>query len=142
MVRTLFVVVALALLVLSATCSAATLDILVKGLTSDRSDVHIALYNKAENFPYHEGVLLEEKVSVTNGTARLQFANLTADDYAIAVYHDENANHEFDQGLFGIPLEDYGFSNNAPVFFGPPSFDEAKFPVSEPATTIEINLDP
>ena len=29
--------------------------------------------------------------------------------------------------FFSIPSEKYGFSNNAPVFFGPPKFEEAAF---------------
>ena len=48
--------------------------------------------------------------------------------YAIAVYHDENNNGQFDR-LFAIPLEKYGFSNNAKVFLGPPTFKEASFQV-------------
>ena len=47
-------------------------------------------------------------------------------------------NHDFDQGIFGIPLEDYGFSNDARVFFGPPSFDDAAFELLEPKTKITI----
>ena len=39
--------------------------------------------------------------------------------YAVAIYHDENSNKKFDT-FFSIPKEYYGFSNNAPVFFGPP----------------------
>ncbi len=140
MVRILFVFVALALLILSATCSAATLDVVVTGLKSDRGDVHIALFNQAAGFPYHDAIFREEKVSITDGKAHLQFVDLTVGTYGAAVYHDENENHDFDQGLFGIPLEDYGFSNNAPVFFGPPSFDRANFQVSEPTNKIIIDI--
>ena len=43
--------------------------------------------------------------------------------------------------FFAIPQEKYGFSNDAPVFFGPPSFEEASFFVkNEGMTKIEINL--
>ena len=60
--------------------------------------------------------------------------------YAIAIYHDKNSNDQFDT-FFAIPQEKYGFSNNAPVFFGPPSFEEASFFVkNEGMTKIEINL--
>ena len=60
--------------------------------------------------------------------------------YAIAVYHDENDNDSFDQGFLGIPLEDYAFSNNAAVFLGPPSFDDAAFILSTPThLNIQIN---
>lgn len=140
MVRVLFIFAVLALLLLSSMCSAASLEILVRGLKSNDGDVHMAIYNKPDHFPYQEGVLKEKKVLVSGNQARLRFDDLAAGNYGVAVYHDKNANHEFDQAIFGIPLEDYGFSNNAPVFFGPPSFDEAKFIVTEHLTVIEIDL--
>ncbi|NQW00386.1 MAG: DUF2141 domain-containing protein [Rhodospirillales bacterium] len=140
MVRILVVFGALALLILSATCSAATLEVVIRGLQDNKGDVHIALFNKADHFPYQEGVFKEEKVRIGNNRAELRFEAIAPGDYAIAVYHDANANHEFDQIIFGIPLESFGFSNNAGVFFGPPSFDDARFPVTGPLTAIEIDL--
>ena len=41
--------------------------------------------------------------------------------YAVAVYHDENANIKFDKNWIGLPVEGYGISNNPTVFLGPPS---------------------
>ena len=42
-----------------------------------------------------------------------------------AVLHDENSNSKMDFNFLGMPLEGYGFSRDAPVTFGPPSFDDA-----------------
>ena len=61
--------------------------------------------------------------------------------HAVALFHDENGNDAFDQGLFGIPLEDYAFSNNAMGFFAAPSFDAASFALTEPETRILIRID-
>ena len=47
------------------------------------------------------------------------------------LYHDENGNGEFDTNLFGFPLENYGFSNNARAIFGPPAYDKAAFRLAE-----------
>ncbi len=139
--RFLLVVAAIGLLILSSTCaSAASLDVLVTGLKNQAGYVHIALFDKPDHFPYRKGILLDEIVSIKDLKALHRFKNLPPGDYGIAVFHDENNNDEFDQGLFGIPLEDYGFSNNAPVFFGPPSFEAAKFTVTAPLTTAEIDL--
>ena len=41
--------------------------------------------------------------------------------------------------MFGIPSEDYGFSNNAKGTFGPPKYDDAKFNLIE-NKVIKINL--
>lgn len=47
--------------------------------------------------------------------------------YAIALYHDENGDGAFDRNLIGLPLEGYGFSNDAPATLGIPGFEAARF---------------
>ena len=47
----------------------------------------------------------------------------------------------YHQGLFGLPLEDYGFSNKAVVFFSAPAFDNAAVTVPEKGLNISIRLD-
>ena len=44
-----------------------------------------------------------------------------------------------DRNLFGVPKEQFGFSNNAKGNFGPPSFEDASFTVSNDMK-IEIDL--
>ena len=140
MIRILVVCIAVIHILLSANCFAAVLEVVVVGLKNKKGDVHIAIFNKAEHFPYQDGVLNEGKAIIFNDLARLEFDWLPPGPYAAAIYHDENFNHEFDQGLFGIPLEDYGFSNNASVFLTPPSFAKAMFYLEEPKITLEIDL--
>jgi uncharacterized protein (DUF2141 family) len=132
--------IALTLTLLSELCSAALLEVVVIGLKNQKGDVHIAIFNKAKYFPYQEGILHEGKASIAGDMAKLKFKNLIPGPYSAAVYHDENFNHKFDQGLFGIPLEDYGFSNNASVFLSPPSFEDAMFQIKEPITTVVIDF--
>jgi uncharacterized protein (DUF2141 family) len=60
----------------------------------------------------------------------INFGRVPAGRYAIAVFHDENANGRLDKRLM-MPREGYGFSRNAPVRLGPPSFDSAAFAVGE-----------
>jgi uncharacterized protein (DUF2141 family) len=61
-------------------------------------------------------------------------------DYAIAVYHDENANKTFDKGAFGLPAEPWGISNNPRIRFGPPHVSEALFPVNGEGAKVVIKL--
>ena len=107
------------------------LFVIVSGLRSQEGNVHIALYNDPDRFPKSDGMILRAEVPILEGAARHKFTGLTHKLYAVAVYHDENDNDEFDQGFLGVPLEDYAFSNNAPVFLGPPSFARAAFAVPE-----------
>ena len=55
-------------------------------------------------------------------------------------FHDENGNNEFDKNFFGFPLEGFGFSNDANVFFGPPDFKEAAIEVAGVKKTIKIEV--
>ncbi len=48
--------------------------------------------------------------------------------YAIGVYIDENENGKLDTNFFGIPKEQYGFSNNTKAF-GIPKFEAAAFAI-------------
>lgn len=63
-----------------------------------------------------------------------------AGDYAIALYHDRNANKDLDKNSFGLPNEPWGISNNPKVRFSAPTVDKAIFPVSEDGAEVEITL--
>ncbi|GGC28141.1 hypothetical protein GCM10011371_14580 [Novosphingobium marinum] len=59
---------------------------------------------------------------------QLDFGRVPTGRYAIAIVHDENGNGRLDKRLM-FPREGYGFSRNAPIGFGPPSFRSAAFAV-------------
>ncbi len=116
------------------------LFVIVSGLRSQEGNVHIALYDDPDRFPDSDGMIVKVEATIVDGAARHKFTGLAPKHYAVAVYHDENDNDEFDQGFLGIPLEDYGFSNNAAVFLGPPSFDDVAFILSAPMNvSIRLN---
>lgn len=109
-------------------------------MESNDGDVHIALYDRADAFPDSDGMIAERVIAISARKVSTVFEQLTSGKYAIAIYHDANGNHDFDQGVFGIPLEDYGFSSGARAFLGPPSFKDAAFDVADPETRIIIDL--
>ena len=47
--------------------------------------------------------------------------------YAAQVYHDRNADHTVNRGRFALPLEEIGFSNNAPIGLHGPKWVKAAF---------------
>lgn len=73
-------------------------------------------------------------------TAQTVFQNLPEGSYGVAVIHDENKNGKLDFNEMGMPVEGYGHSNNPAKRPGPPNFDETKFQLNSPGTTIEIKL--
>ena len=121
--------------------NAGELKINVTNIKNNIGSIHYALYNTPEKFPNSNGALLGgnkdvEKVLIDG----LTISNLKESLYAIAIYHDENSNNQFDT-FFSIPTERYGFSNDAPVFLGPPKFDDASiFIPRDKIVQIEIKL--
>ncbi len=61
------------------------------------------------------------------GTVIVEVHGVPPGRYAIQAFHDANSNGECDQGLFGIPREGVGFSNNAFKGLSRPKFDDAAF---------------
>jgi uncharacterized protein (DUF2141 family) len=60
--------------------------------------------------------------------------------YALAIYHDANANGKFDRSGLGLPNEGYGFSNNASTFFGPPSFSSVRIAIPRSGLHTRIRM--
>lgn len=113
-----------------------TITATVVNVTSSVGKVGFALYDK-ENFMGTP--VLGDKVEVINGKSVVVFKNVKPGVYAITCYHDKNSNDKMDFAENGMPLEDYGASNNN-MSFGPPSFDDAKFTVSDKDVSLEIKF--
>lgn len=124
----------------AATGLAAELRVDVTGLRAAKGAVHVAVYAVPERFPKSDGMMAEAVVEARLNGIQAVFSGLPAGAYALAAFHDENGNRKFDQGLFGIPLEGYGFSNGAKVFFGPPEFAEAVVRVPPDGARITIPI--
>lgn len=60
--------------------------------------------------------------------------------YAIAVYHDENGDKDFNRNLVGVPVEGFGFSNDAPTHFSLPAFDRVRFSLPPDGRTLKITM--
>jgi uncharacterized protein (DUF2141 family) len=71
----------------------------------------IGVFNDEENFP--NNYFRREKVDISDNVMAIVFDNLPFGQYAVSVYQDSNNNQILDKGIFGIPKEKYGFSNNA-----------------------------
>lgn len=104
-----------------------TIAVEIQEIKEINGQILIGLYDNADTFPIigkaYKGVLLK----VEEKAIQYTFSDIPNGDYAIAVVHDINNNGKLDKNLFGIPIESYGFSNNAAATFGAPSFDKAKF---------------
>ncbi len=121
----------------------ATGDIVVRitNLRNDIGNAAVALYNSPDGFPGDSTKVYRADIGeISRGESRVMFRDVPYASYAIAVLHDENRNGKMEKGLFGIPKEGYGFSNDASGFMGPPDFDDAKFRLGSDSITITINV--
>lgn len=101
-----------------------SLEITIRNLRNDNGNVRVGIFRE-DNFL--KKAVFGEVQKAANGTVVVVFDDLPAGEYALSVIHDENANEDLDSNALGIPKEGFAFGNNAMGFFGPPSFDNAKF---------------
>lgn len=131
---------------------AGNLNVTVLGIRSEAGAVMIGVYDSAERFSKavnnaaHVGLLSDKGrlIGVTLRARRSEqgigFLKLPPGRYAVIVFHDENDNGLLDKSFLGIPMEGYGFSNNARGFLSAPSFDVAAVTVGQADTNISIIL--
>ena len=124
---------ALALLVLGVTAGtvrAETLIVEMRGFRSDNGKALVALFAAKDGFPDNpKKAVRRVEVEIKNRAAVAVLADVAPGTYAVAVLHDEDGNKAMKRGLFGIPREGYGASQDARGNFGPPPFGEARFAV-------------
>lgn len=113
----------------------------VTGARRVAGKIAFTLYGaRPASFLAHGGSIAIARITLTGTTAKACFVVSTPGVYALAVYHDENDNHHFDRSLIGLPLEGYGFSNDAAIFLGPPSFASVRFTVRPGDNQVAMKL--
>ena len=60
--------------------------------------------------------------------------------YAVALYHDVNANTDFDRNFLGLPTEPFGISNNPRLALSRPDHADAAFSVPAGGAALTIKL--
>lgn len=108
----------------------------VTNVSTDSGKVSFALYDKAS---FMKQPLQSKNGKIVNGKSTVTFENVAPGDYAIICFHDKNDNDTMDFETNGMPLEDYGATNNV-MNFGPPRYDDAKFTVADKDLTFEIKF--
>lgn len=99
-------------------------------IRSSTGAVACALFESSVGFPteYLHAATQIMVIKVRDRQARCDFEDIAPGSYALAVVHDENMNGKLDVNWLGIPVEGYGFSNDASALLGAPSFAAASFP--------------
>lgn len=129
--------IGIVLMLVSATSfSQKKLTVVIDGIEEVKGSLFLGIYASDSTFlkkPCHA-----VKVEIKDLTEECSL-ELPEGEYAISVFQDLNGNSKMDTGMFGIPTEKYGFSNNAKGHRGSPSFEKAKF-LLETDKVVRINL--
>lgn len=105
--------------------SAVSLTVRVVGAESSSGWIAVAIYGSPETFADRREPVAAVRLPVEERGASWRVPVLRPGRYAVAAFHDRDADGELDRSAVGAPTERYGFSNDARGRFGPPSFDAA-----------------
>ena len=124
---------------------AATVIVEVRNIETT-GEMHLAIYDDADVFENDNGEKGGAAKGIIHGVIEMVDPGTTVYEfdipkgvYTIGIFVDVNLNNKMDTNFLGIPKEQYGFSNNARGFMGPPSFEDASFTV-DGATSLQIDL--
>ena len=121
--------------------SVAALEIVIEGVSSSDGVIVVALLDSVEQYASGDQMYRSDaKVPIQDGRAEVTFQDIPFGDYALKIFHDENANGELDTNWVGYPKEGFGFSNDAMGQFGPPTFEEAAFEIKTATHKAVVNI--
>lgn len=126
-------IAAIAITSMSTSALSIEIEFNISGIDSENSassKIYVQLFKGEEN--YTQGKVETALITKSkNGSATISFKDISQGEYALRYFHDQNGNGELETNLFGMPVEGYGFSNNAKPNFGPVSYEEIRFNVDQ-----------
>jgi uncharacterized protein (DUF2141 family) len=132
-------IIASALVLAISPACAATLVIKVEKVSPRGGDLRVALYNQ-QDYAGDQDPVTDKVVPAHPGETVVTMENVKPGIYAVKLFQDFNRNGQFDMNWMGLPLEKYGFSNDAHPTFSEPPFDATKFELRPGTNTITIHL--
>ena len=107
----------------------------VSGFENTQGNLAISISKTSTQFDSETQSYRDSVLDVTSANMSITINNISAGTYAVSVFHDENKNSTLDVGgVFGIPQEGFGFSNNPNIGFSKPAFYDCKFEIEDGQT--------
>jgi uncharacterized protein (DUF2141 family) len=113
----------------SVPSTANTLNINFEGIESTKGTIYMVMFDSQDAYSNQGKPAFTKVISVNSETASVEISDVSSGTYAIKSFLDINENQQMDTNFVGLPIEQYGFSNNAGRF-GPASFEDAAFEVT------------
>jgi uncharacterized protein (DUF2141 family) len=111
----------------AAQAAAADLTIRVENVLPAGGVLRLGLYNAALYPDDDSKPIASADVPAIGGETVVTLHGIAPGIYAIEAFQDVNANNKMDTSWVGLPLEPFGFSQDAKPFLSKPAFDEVKF---------------
>jgi len=111
--------------------------ITVAGVAAPQGFVMVALHDEKG---WSGAPIARARVPVAAATVTLALSAPAPGRYGLKLFHDVNGDGKMDTNIMGFPAEPVGFSNDAPIRLGPPSFADAAFDVGPAGAAQIINL--
>ncbi len=140
MAPTVLILSAIITAIAPATENEFSVEVKVTGAEPGVGQVLVSLFNSPESYLVTPVSEAAEDVD-GSGNALVSLGVHAAGVYAVAVVYDKNENGKLDTGLFRIPKEEIGFSNNAKARFGPAKWEDARFTLIDSDARIGVLLE-
>jgi uncharacterized protein (DUF2141 family) len=111
------------------------------GLSPPLGQVGCSLFAGPAGFPMDNGGARVMWVTADSKGVVCRYTDLPEGSYAVSVGHDLNGNRRVDTNLIGLPIEQWGVSNNARPTLRAPRFDEAAFKIGPDAREVVIGIE-
>jgi uncharacterized protein (DUF2141 family) len=115
-----------------------TLYVTVSNVTNAQGHIRLAVCTRntflGKNCPY----VVSAPARI--GSVTLRVEGVEPGVYAVQAFHDEDDSGDIRLSLLGIPEEGVGFSNDAPIRIGAPSFSRAAFQLVPGSAQVSFRL--
>jgi uncharacterized protein (DUF2141 family) len=116
----------------------ASLRIVVRGIKIASGHVRVSVCSEAKFLKENCEFSAASRTRAPETVVLVQVA--APGRYAIQAFVDENDDRKIDLGMFDVPTEPFGFSNDAPIHMAPPSFEAAAVAVGEGSQVLTITM--
>jgi uncharacterized protein (DUF2141 family) len=128
---------ALAASLFAGAAHATKIDIHITGVEDDRGKVRVELCTKQT---FLTGACPYSAAAPATAGETVIEVQAPPGEYAIQAYHDDTDSGHVHQNFLGIPKERIGFSNDAPLRFHGPKWDDAAIEVGTDPRSVTLRL--
>lgn len=117
-----------------------TINVAVSGIKDNTGTIRCGLFNSPDTWPKDGKELQGVESPIANGQATCTFNNVAPGTYAVAYFKAAPGQTKMNTSFLGMPQDPYGFSRNATIGMGPPSFNSAAYAYAGGNTTWPVTI--